>query len=248
MIESVKPELNSGIVIVHACSDWRLNRIAQEIYVTESAQGHDVVFLRTLGARMPPTLLGEIKEMNPERMYWLPHENCGAGDHVHNQIKSDIWPPSPMTDEILQMFGSILRDNGGQVVDRQIFDSRLYRSSRAILQRSLGQSKFKAEFVSLSKLEVKPSEAEKILIVSEDIRAPPSVLIAYAKGVLRGRKEEDFNMEDIKPYVIQAPNARMTERERGLAISALGIKEIISVPLGAIARAEIKPSPRRIIS
>lgn len=189
---------------------------------------------RTAGARLTRPILDEIKALRPTNVAWLPHSDCGALGFAFQKINGgDIWPREAITEQIRGILRSALRDHPHVLKSRANFDLALYETGRDRLKTEFGGLAFRPEFVDVTGLGAE-GEKEKILLISEDTRVAPLALIAHAEVLLRERRGSSFRMEDKKPYIIQAPRARLAQQDMHLAAKALGINEIVMIPKGSV--------------
>ncbi len=224
-----------GIV---ACMDWRENRKIEEYFADPN---YDMHVFRTAGGRVTRQMLNEIRALNLSRLDWLPHTDCGALNVAFGELsKANVWPGAKPADvhEVVDHIANIIkteaRDPSKNYRDRNIFDLSFYTQGSNILRAKLpGVEDFNPHMVDVSGI-VSSRGAEKFLLVAEDITIPPSTLIKYAESVLRISRGSGFSIDEHMAYIIQAPEAKLTEKDKEVAESKLGIKDTVAIPRGAI--------------
>ena len=150
---------------------------------------------RTAGGRLNRTLVNEIKALGSSNVIWLPHTDCGALKFAHNEINGQsIFPMSPITNQTARILKEALRDHVNQHLENDITLERFVaiqvNQGQKRLQDAFKDIPFIAELVDVSNSS-KSSEAKSALIVSENIKLPPSVIIAGAADERSDARDPD---------------------------------------------------------
>ena len=190
-------------------------------------------------------LVEYIKGKNPSSVHWVPHEDCGALKFALQQINGQsIWPMSPITKQTAGILRTALRYPRSSARDLPLgdFTKILVHAGKTRLSAEFGGVEFKTRFALLAEMEGH-SEKESMLVVSEDVRLGPAQLREHAEAVMKAKRGNGFDMENVKLYTIQVPKAAIAAHDRCLATEVLGIREIIPV-----LRGTIKPVKQRLRS
>ncbi len=218
MVDLVKPK------IVVSCMDYRINPILEGLF----SNFPEIQTIRTAGGRLNRSLLEEINSLDPREVVWMPHTDCGALKFAHSQINGQsIFPMHPITKQTAGILKSALRDHTDDTRRTNLdhFVSTLVSQGEIRLRERFQHSNFSAELVDVSGMG-KHGHLENILIVSEDTKLPPSILISNATNAMR-RNSADFDPERNKFYILQMPKISFADTDIDLAKKALGITTII---------------------
>ncbi len=186
----------------------------------------EIQTFRTAGGRLNRALVEEINSLDPREVVWMPHNDCGALKFAHSQINGQsIFPMHPITSHIAKILKEALRDHTDDTnitLDR--FVSTQVSQGEQRLRKEFG-TRFHSELVDVSGIG-KHGNLENLLIVSEDTKIPPSILIANATSAMN-RRVAGFNPDEKKFYILQMPRIALADVDIDLAKKALGINTIV---------------------
>ena len=225
--------------------DYRMDQTIEGFFKESRTERH--VF-RTAGGRLNRTLVSGILSLDPTRVLWMPHSDCGALKHAHAQINGQtIWPMSHVTMQTWGILKAALKDSwshnkDGVGISIEDFVPRVVRKGVERLSKEFSGMSFEWDFVDVSRLGAHDAK-ESVLIVAEDTRTPPSALVPHAESLLKLKRGNDFSMSGVKAYTIQVPNVSEVEHDKLLAKQALGIKEIVLIRRGDVSTSR---APRRM--
>lgn len=213
--------------IVITCMDYRMNGELEHFFHDSLAENTYV--LRTAGGRLNRTLANEIIALDPGRITWLPHTDCGALKFAHNAINGQsIFPMSPITNQTARILKEALRDNtnhSSESITLEQFVAIQVVQGEKRLRKEFKDTSFITELVDVSGIG-KQGNTPSVLIVSENMKLSPSAIIFGAVNEMR-KRESGFNSENTKFYILQVPKVSLVDHDIELATKALKIPLII---------------------
>lgn len=193
-----------GQTIGIRCMDYRENHGVEQFF-NQHLEG---ISIRTAGARVTAPLLREINSLKPKEIIWTVHANCGANGAAYEDLSSDVFPRDPVVRHAEKVLGNVFMERDRMnMPDRETFDAKLFDKGRNRLHKEFAGVSFSAQVTGIGELAKyeKSPDAEKVLVLADDISARPSQLMEYAEWDMRKRRGVTFNIENLKVYIIQAP-------------------------------------------